>query len=553
MKNPIRPLLFGAILLSAGWIVASAVVFVGWRNAMVAQAAGTLDLQAAHLAASLELCGIRARHDCLPTASEIERLAPGTRAEILPDSFRLLPAGDRPGRFHLSHDGKERLVAEKPLPGGRILRLARALDSVRPSLASTLLGLASTLAGAVLPLLLLAGLLHRERQRTRHLVEAARAADLGLPPPAPPSGTSREESSLVASLGSEIRRRRILSRWEERRLARLLDSLSEGVLLLDGRLRILACNASAARALDLRQQKSSLRGRPIVSMVRDLGFLDDLRQAVSRGASTSFDVQRETSVFSTRVWPVPADADGSGWLVSLQDVTAQRNAERLQNRIVSDASHEFKTPLTSIRGWTETLLDDEEDEFRRKALERVVQGTRHMEEVVRDLLDLGRISETAGRDRREVALEEICSEAVATLEAEASRKGISIESTCPEGAAIRGYRGQLVRAVINLISNAVRYSPASGKVRLSVLPGEDGTWAIVVEDEGPGIPPEALPHLFERFYRVDHGRSRDLGGTGLGLAIVQETARTHGGRAEVESELGKGTRVRLVLADASGN
>ncbi|MEN9308218.1 MAG: hypothetical protein RL173_2150 [Fibrobacterota bacterium] len=545
MKARIHPLVAGSVVIAAGWTIAAAAVFWGWRGTISSRAREILDLKATIAAQRIELCGQRTDLECvLPLP-----LDSGDQAMVVPDSSRLLPFGDPPAERFSALDGRWHLISEKRLSNGRILRLSRALDDVSMPRSAWVLAGGASLLGTLLPLALLLGLLRRERRRTEHLVETARAADRGLPLPDAPSGASGEESALVASLGSDLRRRRILSKWEERRLARLLDSLSEGVLLLDGRLRVLVCNASGARALGLRQGKAAVRGRPIVSLTRDLGFLDDLRKSVSRWASSSFDVERDDSVFSTRVWPVPADGDGTGWLVTMQDVTAQRRAERLQSRLVSDASHEFKTPLTSIRGWTETLLEDEEDDFRRKALDRVVQGTRHLEEVVRDLLDLGRIAETNRGHKPLVQLAEVCSEAMAALEGEASRKRVKMESECPVGASLHGFHGQLVRAVINLLSNAVRYSPEGSAVTVSVKPAKGGGWVLEVADNGPGIPPEALPHLFERFYRADHGRSRDLGGTGLGLAIVQETARSHGGHAEVESTPGVGSLFRVVLSD----
>lgn len=550
MKPGIHPLAAGALVLAAGWSIAAAFVFAGWHGNLVDRAAATLEQETTIAARSLELRELRLGRVCGLETPEIASFAakPGHAAEIVPDSLRLLPDGDAPSSFHFAPDGGEHIVSEKTIPGSRVLRMRRSLASISLPRSAWILGLGATIAGTLLPISLLAGFLRREKRRAAYLVEVARAADLGRTLPPPPPGTSGEEASLVASLGSDLRRRRILSRWEERRLARLLDSLSEGVLLLDGRLRVLVCNAPAARALGLRQAKAAVRGRPLVSLVRDLAFLDDLRKAVARSGASSFDVQRDDAVFSARVWPVPADAEGNGWLVSLRDVTAQRRAERLQNRLVSDASHEFKTPLTSIRGWTETLLDDEEDEFRRKALDRVVQGTRHLEEVVRDLLDLGRIAETTTRERPPVRLDDVCTEAISALEAEASRKRVEIEFQGQPDATVPGFAGQLVRAVINLLANAVRYSPDSGKVRVAVEAVDDGSWAISVADRGPGIPLEAQPHLFERFYRVDHGRSRDLGGTGLGLAIVQETARSHGGHAEVKSAPGRGSRFRIVLS-----
>ncbi|HQF55860.1 MAG TPA: ATP-binding protein [Fibrobacteria bacterium] len=553
MKPRIHPLAAGAMVLAAGWSIAATFVFLGWHDNLVDRAAATLDLETTIAARSLELRELRLGRPCGLESPEIASLAsrPGHALEIVPDSLRLLPEGDAPSSFHLAPDGDEHIVSEKTISGSRVLRMRRSLSSISFPRSAWALGLGAAVAGTLLPLALLAGFLRREKRRATYLVEVARAADLGRTLPPPPPGTSGEEASLVASLGSDLRRRRILSRWEERRLARLLDSLSEGVLLLDGRLRVLVCNAPAARALGLRQAKATVRGRPLVSLVRDLVFLDDLRKAVARSDASSFDVQRDDAVFTTRVWPVPADADGAGWLVSLRDVTAQRRAERLQNRLVSDASHEFKTPLTSIRGWTETLLDDEEDEFRRKALDRVIQGTRHLEEVVRDLLDLGRIAETNTRDRPSVRLDDVCSEAISALEAEASKKRLEIEFQGAPEATVPGFRGQLVRAVINLLANAVRYSPDAGKVRVAVEAVDGSNWAISVADRGLGIPLEAQQHLFERFYRVDHGRSRDLGGTGLGLAIVQETARSHGGHAEVRSAPGQGSRFRIVLSRSS--
>jgi two-component system, OmpR family, phosphate regulon sensor histidine kinase PhoR len=536
------------LVIATGWTVAAASVFLGWRGTISSRARETLDLQATIAAQHIELCLLSTGKECgLPILS-----APDLDARILPDSSRLLPEGDPPTERFSALDGRWYLVSEKPVPGKRIVRLSRALEDVSMPRSAWILAGSASLVGTLLPLVLLLGLLRRERLRTEHLVETARAADGGLPLPVAPSGASGEESSLVASLGSDLRRRRILSKWEERRLARLLDSLSEGVLLLDGRLRVLVCNSSGAKALGLRHGKAAVRGRPIVSLTRDLVFLDDLRKSVSRSTSSSFDVERDDSVFSTRVWPVPADAEGTGWLVTMQDVTAQRRAERLQSRLVSDASHEFKTPLTSIRGWTETLLEDEEDDFRRKALDRVVQGTRHLEEVVRDMLDLGRIAEANRAHKPLVQLTEVCSEAMVALEAESSRKRVKITSRCPPTASLPGFHGQLVRAVINLLSNAVRYSPEGSTVTVSVVPGPGGQWWIEVADNGPGIPAEALPHLFERFYRADHGRSRDLGGTGLGLAIVQETARAHGGKAEVESTQGVGSTFRVMLANEPG-
>lgn len=552
MKRGANLLFLATAALSLGWSVAVVTVFWGWRGVLRREAVARIDDQTILIALGLRSCMDRPEIHCaFADTSLVEALSgTGGRLRVIPDSLRLLPDGDPPAERFLVREAGRFLVSERTISSGRTLQLRRPLSGITlPPTAAGLVAGAGAL-GALFPFVLLAGLLHRERRRTAYLIEVAQCADQGRPIPDTPPGVPGDESALVSSLGSDLRRRRILSRWEERRLARLLDSLSEGVLLLDSRLRVLVCNVPAAGALDMKQAKASVRGRPIVSLTPNLEFLDDLRKSVARSAASSFDVNHQSRVFATRVWPVPAAPESGGWLVSLRDVTSQRRAENLQNRLVSDASHEFKTPLTSIRGWTETLLEDEEDEFRRKALERVVHGTRHLEEVVRDLLDLGRIAETNTQIRYPVALEAVCAEAISSLEGDAVRKEVRLDLHAATSAQVLGYRGQLVRAVINLLSNAIRYSPVGSRVAVSIQEGSASTWTIEVSDHGPGIPSEAIPHLFERFYRADHGRSRDLGGTGLGLAIVQDTARAHGGHAEVESQLGAGSVFRIVLAKA---
>jgi signal transduction histidine kinase len=240
-------------------------------------------------------------------------------------------------------------------------------------------------------------------------------------------------------------------------------------------------------------------------------------------------------------------------MVAQFDITASREAEALQNRLVSDVSHEFKTPLTSIRGYAETLFDeldaeDPDSAFQRRSLERILAATTHLEEVVRDLLDLGHLRETGGRLRREeLDLGDVIRDAMGTLERQAAEKGVRIVVDLPSGPVrLRGDRGRLVRAMLNLLSNGLKYGAPGEPVRVEVSRTDD-SWVVAVIDRGAGIAPEAVSHLFERFFRVDHGRSRDAGGTGLGLAIVREVAKAHGGDATVESKVGEGSVFRLRL------
>ncbi|MBK9579682.1 MAG: hypothetical protein IPK50_15405 [Fibrobacterota bacterium] len=535
MNQRHRPLIIGLVLIAIGWSLSIWGLLHLWQGE-------ALRLNREHLESQADLAK---SHLSAPLANPFAHTFPGGGIVlgVFDSSDRMLPRGDSAALRYAPELGSPSLVAERDLPEGRIVRLSWAIRGGGiPKSAWTLASIAASL-GLLFPALIYAGFVYRERQRIRHLDQVAKAASAGhgihatLPD---------EDAQLVATLAMDLRRRRILSSWGERRLGRLLDSLSEGVLLLDGRQRIFACNTSACRTLRMGVPKAAARGRPAVSVVGDIEFLDDLRRALSRSGPSVFSIERDGAAHEARVWPASVDSDGNGWMVSLQDVTDKLRAERMKSRLISDASHEFKTPLTSIRGWTETLLDDESDEFRRKALQRIEQGTLHLENVVRDLLDLGRVNELPARRREEIDLEGACQEAIETLAAQAFSKRIRIALDCADHARVSGHRNQLVRALINLLSNAVRHSPPSTTVEVRVL--KDATaWRIEVSDQGSGVPAESIAHLFERFYRADHGRSRDMGGTGLGLAIVKETAQAHGGFAEVESPPGQGATFRIVL------
>lgn len=522
-------------MVSLGWVGSTWALLHAWQGQAIQQRREHLETQA-------DLARLRLNAVPDGAAAGIS-IHPEISLQTCDTTDRMLPPGDSAGLRYAPELASPALICERDLAEGHLLRLSWPIHQGGIPAFAWILGAISASLGLLLPAVVYLALVYREHRRTQHLAEVAKTASTRSPFSSSPFD---EDAQLVAGLASDLRRRRVLSAWSERRLGRLLDSLSEGVLLLDGRQRIFACNASACQTLRMGVPKAAARGRPAVSVIGDIEFLDDLRRALSRGGTFEFSIEREGSAHQARVWPAPVDADGNGWLVSLQDITDRLRAERMKSRLVSDASHEFKTPLTSIRGWTETLLDDETDGFRRRALERIDQGTKHLENVVRDLLDLGRLSELPPRKLEETDLNRVCQEAIDTLAPQASAKRIRIALDCPDPALFPAHRNQLVRALINLLSNAVRHSPPSSVVRVQVLQSP-GAWSIEVIDQGTGVPAEAIPFLFDRFYRADHGRSRDMGGTGLGLAIVKETAQAHGGVAEVESPAGEGATFRIVL------
>jgi heavy metal sensor kinase len=233
----------------------------------------------------------------------------------------------------------------------------------------------------------------------------------------------------------------------------------------------------------------------------------------------------------------------------------ERSFRQIQ-QFSADASHELRTPLTSIRGQAEVaLMEDLPAAEYRRVLRSIVDDTERMSAIVENLLLLARADAEAVHLKREpVALDEVAMQVYEQMEGIARRKGVALDMEEMEDAPVLGDPLWLGQIVTNLVNNAVKYTPQGGSVTLSVRADAGGFASLAVADTGPGIPVEHLPHIFDRFYRVDSGRSRDAGGVGLGLNIAQWAAESHGGALEVVSEVGKGTTftLKIPLAAAQG-
>jgi two-component system phosphate regulon sensor histidine kinase PhoR len=559
-----RRILLIALPVLLGWFMAAAAIWAGWSASLEARHVDGIRLRAELLAMQLSACSEGVIAACGVDSLRLHELSENGLYDIdlIDSSQRALASGAGVERRFLVENDAECILAEREITGGGVLRVSLPVERIgtrNPLVWGVASG--SVALGSLLPLILLGWLLRTERTRISHLVDVARAAERGArPPEAPPQllGGLQETVRLARGLGAEVRHLRLRSRLEERRLQRFVESLAEGVLILDDQSRVLLCNRAAYGVLGFDERLGAsaprqARGRSVFNLCTRLEFLDDLREALRREGDSEFDLPAGSRTWRIRLSRAPLETGKWGYVATLFDVTASREAELLQARLVSDVSHEFKTPLTSIRGYAETLLDEtdpdgEDQAFQRKSLGRIIAATRHLEEVVSDLLDLGHIRETNGKLRREeLDLREILQQVVTSLEPQGGFRGGSLELDLPPAPAmLPGDRGRLLRAVLNLATNALKYGASTEPVVIG-LERRDDSWIVSVRDRGPGIPPEAIPHLFERFYRVDHGRSRDAGGTGLGLAIVRDVARAHGGEAQVESELGSGATFSMVL------
>lgn len=256
----------------------------------------------------------------------------------------------------------------------------------------------------------------------------------------------------------------------------------------------------------------------------------------------------EEKVAVAEAWP---DITGRRAFLSLYDITALRKLERIRQDFVANVSHELRTPLASIRAMAETLSDSGEDEeLRGKYLVRIVEEVDRLSLISEDLLILSAAESNPVRHQR-VDLADLVRSTVSQLKPKAAEVGLELNYEGPKSAIIAANAIQLTQVAANLIENAIKYTP-EGKVEVSLA--QDGNMVrLTVSDTGIGIGSEHQERIFERFYRVDRGRSRATGGTGLGLSIVKHIVEAHGGTVEVESELGKGTTMRVSLPVGNPN
>lgn len=293
-------------------------------------------------------------------------------------------------------------------------------------------------------------------------------------------------------------------------------------------------------------------GKNILEVIRNY----DLDHLLKRVQSCQKPLTREIKflspeprIFHLHITPLYGSGQG-GAVVLLRDITERKNMEQLRSEFVANVSHELRTPLTSIRGFVETLLESGTDDpkMTKHFLEIIADETRRLAMLVEDLLDLSRIEERRAAYRwQRVKIGELVDRALAVCGTSAEEKQVAIKANLSSRLpSFFGDPDMLSQVLINLMDNAIKYTPPGGSVTISTsLYGDE--LRLDVADTGAGIPADSLPRIFERFYRVEKARSREMGGTGLGLAIVKHIIKGHGGRIEVKSVVGKGTIFSVFL------
>jgi two-component system phosphate regulon sensor histidine kinase PhoR len=319
------------------------------------------------------------------------------------------------------------------------------------------------------------------------------------------------------------------------RFVSAFQALTDGVVVLDLQNQIRFCNATAERQLGLVMETD--RGQPITNLVRLPEFVAYLGGTEFTRPLTLRSDRGDNSVLAIHLIPYAGDRR----LMQIKDVTQTDRLDRMRRDFVANVSHELRTPLTVLAGYLETLqeIDVDRDE-RQRYLGLMAEQSRRMQAIVQDLLTLSSIESAPPPVNDVVDMASLIDKLRRDAEALSAGKHVIIVDSDGHGD-LRGSELELTSALGNLVANAVRYTPAGGTVRLSWRATLQGA-EFAVEDTGIGIDAKHLPRLTERFYRVDRGRSRDVGGTGLGLAIVKHSLNRHQAQLEITSTPGIGSR-----------
>ncbi len=437
---------------------------------------------------------------------------------------------------------------------GYVLRLAlplRQLDEAIAAVRGRIIGASLVAAaGALVMAILFSRPFTRRVRRLQGFAESLLGAR--APYALEPDGED-ELGALAASLSKTSEQLRDLIErisLESGRREAILASMVEGVLAVDHELRVIFCNEAFARTVNARLPVPERL--PVLELVRDPAFLDMLSRVLVTHQSFKLRLQLAAAdgrAFEVQAAPLTAGSR-RGAIAILHDITELERLERVRKDFVANVSHELRTPLTAIRGYAETLLDGalDDPEHNRKFTEVIRAHAIRLSNIASDLLALSELESGAPAAEPEVvSVRAALESALRTVESEAHIRGVKLLPGRIEDLDVIGYRIRLEQALVNLLDNAVKFNRPEGEVRVEAARNPEGRVRITVADDGIGIPSQDLPRIFERFYRVDKARSREVGGTGLGLSIVKHVIERMGGAVTVDSQLGKGSTFTVTL------
>ena len=441
------------------------------------------------------------------------------------------------------------------------VRVAKPASALATEMRQAQVGIITNAAFVAFLVLLVAFYLAaRQTAKVEELTSVAQEIALGNFARRIPEGNSLGLKMLAETINQMARSsaRRVSDVTADRnRLSTVFTCMVEGVIDVDMDQKILHINEAAARLLLVNE--NSCIGKPIWQEIRNQEITEALDQAITTQSviKTQMRLNRESDQLVVDIYAASLSNDEGepiGAVLVLNDITELENLERVRTDFVANASHELKTPITAIRGLTETLLGDDEIEKETVTsfIERVHAQSLRLSQLVGDLMTISRLeSSQAGEEFTRINFADLARQAVRAGQVTAEEKGQDLDVELPDTEVmVWGDRQNLSQLLDNLIDNAIKYTPNDGSITVKVSKDDENA-ILQVTDTGIGISPQFQQRVFERFYRVDKARSQSLGGTGLGLSIVKNIAEKHGGSIDVKSQLGSGSSFTIKLPLAS--
>jgi len=332
-------------------------------------------------------------------------------------------------------------------------------------------------------------------------------------------------------------------------LSEILKTMREGVIVVGEDTRIVASNQAAYNAFA--RNNGALEEKRLSEVVRDLSLHEAFRKALEEGKASDIELEIpgvEKLKYDVHIAPIEFD-ESKGAIGVFYDITQIERLERVRQEFLSNISHELRTPLTSILAFVETLEDGaiKDEENNQRFLKVIRKNAQRMHRLIDDILELSTIeSGKITLELKRINLNQLIEEVFTNLSGKAKERRIKLKNEIPQGAFVFADAVRLEQMLTNLIDNAVKFNAEKGLVIVGFEEKNEKN-IISVSDTGEGISSEHLQRIFERFYRTDRARSREIGGTGLGLAIVKHLARIHGGEVSVASTLGRGSTFSIEL------
>lgn len=355
--------------------------------------------------------------------------------------------------------------------------------------------------------------------------------------PSIPRGNDEEINAMLSEINDVSERLKVSieeARNDKERLDYILDNISDGIVVLDKDGSVERVNANAAAIFSVKNAE----GKNYGVLTENEKFNSGVENCLKTGENSSFEVKTGGKIYMTSVKML----ERGYAVIVLTDITAVKNSEKTRSEFFANASHELKTPLTAIKGFNDIIFLSTTDEKTKELSGKIAKETDRIVLLINDMLNLSNLEAERSPIKERVDLVKVCEDVKESLSSLAEQKKVTVEVS--GSGVIEAEKEHAVELVKNLTENAVRYNEAGGHVRVNVGKA-DGKTILTVKDDGIGIDDKDKERIFERFYRVDKSRSREMGGTGLGLAIVKHICAVYNADLKLESKIGEGTTVTI--------